>query len=143
MLFRSNRVFRAVHSVKGVAGFLGFDHINKLAHALESVLDLVRKERLGMTGELVDVLLAATDTLRGLIEHAQESNGLPIEEPLQRLQVFLSPTAGSAQAKAKAVEIGPDEWMLELHLVLPRIALALKQPVASVIDTLGGFGPCR
>ena len=56
-----NKVFRAVHSVKGVAGFLGLQRINELAHVLESTLDLVRKNRLEPSGSLVEVLLAAIE----------------------------------------------------------------------------------
>jgi two-component system chemotaxis sensor kinase CheA len=138
---RVNRVFRAVHSVKGVAGFLGFDHINKLSHALESVLDLVRKDRLETSPELVDVLLAATDSLRGLVEHVQESNQIPIEEQLQRLQRFLDPNAAAAaHAPATAAEIAADEWLLELDLVLPRIALAKGCGIAGVVDAVGKLG---
>lgn len=138
---RVNRVFRAVHSVKGVAGFLGFDHINKLSHALESVLDLVRKDRLETSPELVDVLLAATDSLRGLVEHVQESNQIPIDEQLQRLQRFLDPNAAAAaHAPATAAEIAADEWLLELDLVLPRIALAKGCGIAGVVDAVGKLG---
>lgn len=136
---RVNRVFRAVHSVKGVAGFLGFDHINKLSHALESVLDLVRKDRLETSPELVDVLLAATDSLRGLVEHVQESNQIPIDEQLQRLQRFLDPNAAAA-AHAPASELAADEWLFELDLVLPRIALAKGCGIGGVVDAVGKLG---
>jgi two-component system chemotaxis sensor kinase CheA len=138
---RVNRVFRAVHSVKGVAGFLGFDHINKLSHALESVLDLVRKDRLETSAELVDALLAATDSLRGLVEHVQESNQMPIDDQLQRLQGFLDANAAAAaHAPAAATEVAADEWLFELDLVLPRIALAKGCSVAEIVDAVGKLG---
>ena len=137
-----NRVFRAVHSVKGVAGFLGFDNINKLSHALESVLDLVRKDRLEMSAELVDVLLAAIDALRNLIEHVTESNTLAIEQPLQRLQVYLTPGAGRAAMTppATAVELEPDQWLLELNLVMASVALACSCPIEALVDLVGSLG---
>ena len=138
---RVNRVFRAVHSVKGVAGFLGFDTINKLSHALESVLDLVRKSRLDPSPELVDVLLAATDCLRGLVEHVQESNQTPIEEQLHRLQHFLdAPAAAAAAAKAVATELAAGEWLVEVDLVLPRIALARSCTISEVVDSVARLG---
>lgn len=138
---RVNRVFRAVHSVKGVAGFLGFDTINKLSHALESVLDLVRKSRLETSPELVDVLLAATDCLRGLVEHVQESNQVSVDEQLHRLQHFLdAPAAAAAAAKASATELAAGEWLVEVDLVLPRIALARGCSVPEVVDSLARLG---
>ena len=138
---RVNRVFRAVHSVKGVAGFLGFDTINKLSHALESVLDLVRKSRLDTSPELVDVLLAAIDCLRGLVEHVQESNQTPIDEQLHRLQHFLdAPAATAAAAQAAATELAAGEWLVEVDLVLPRIALARSCTVAEIVDSVAKLG---
>ncbi|MBL8753814.1 MAG: chemotaxis protein CheW [Planctomycetes bacterium] len=134
-----NRVFRGVHSVKGVAGFLGFDNINKLAHSLESVLDLVRKERLGMSPELADVLLGATDRLRDLIEHVADSNGMAIDDQIGSLQRFLDPGL-APRPKAAAVEVGSDEWLLQLSLVLPRIALAACCPAAAIVEIVGRLG---
>ena len=52
-----NRIFRAVHSVKGVAGFFGLDVISKLSHAMESLLMRVRDGEFPLTAEMVDVLL--------------------------------------------------------------------------------------
>ena len=140
---RVNRVFRAVHSVKGVAGFLGLDHINRLSHGLESVLDLVRKDRLDPTPELVDALLAATDSLRGLVEHVNESNDIAIDDQLVRLQQFLDPpTAGTAVSDrpAPTAEVGPDEWLVEVDLVLPRVALARGCRITEVVDLVGKLG---
>ena len=137
-----NRVFRGVHSVKGVAGFLGLDCIQKLAHGLESVLDLVRKDRLAISAELTDVLLAATDRLRELIEKVTDSNTMAIDDQLAKLQQFLDPKSANAPKAppAAAVEVGPTEWLLQLSLVLPRIALAMACPATGLPDSLAKFG---
>ncbi|MBL8731972.1 MAG: chemotaxis protein CheW [Planctomycetes bacterium] len=141
-----NRVFRAVHSVKGVAGFLGLEHINKLSHKLESVLDLVRKGRLDVSADLCSALLFATDALRELIDHVTDSNTIPIEEPIGRLQVFLegSPVAGAgARPMAPpvvAVEAAADEWVVELAVVTARVALALNSTPDEVVDTIARLG---
>ena len=52
-----NRVFRAIHSIKGGAGFLAFEGLKGLSHAMESVLMLVRDGKLSVSPELMDVLL--------------------------------------------------------------------------------------
>lgn len=62
-----NRVFRAVHSIKGAAGFLGMMKINDLAHSLENVLNRMRNRELAPNSEIVDLLLRAADLLRTLI----------------------------------------------------------------------------
>lgn len=81
-----NNIFRCVHSVKGVASFLGLDTIQELAHTLESTLDLVRKQRLEPTGELTSVLLAAIDELKSLIDQAEHSNGTDVASHLEALR---------------------------------------------------------
>lgn len=141
-----NRVFRAVHSVKGVAGFLGLEHINKLSHKLESVLDLVRKGRLDVSADLCSALLFATDALRELIDHVTDSNTIPIEEPIGRLQVFLegSPVAGAGARPTAppvvAVEAAADEWVVELAVVMARVALALNSTPDAVVDSIARLG---
>ena len=137
-----NRVFRAVHSVKGVAGFLGFDHINRLAHALESVLDLVRKDRLEMSGPLADALLASTDRLRELIENVNDSNTLSIDEALVRLQGYLEPPTAKPAAgpPVREIHLAPDEWLLELSVVVPTLAAGLGILSDGVADAIGRLG---
>lgn len=41
-----NKVFRAIHSIKGAAGFLGLSVINRLSHAMENVLNQIRNREL-------------------------------------------------------------------------------------------------
>jgi two-component system chemotaxis sensor kinase CheA len=55
--------FRAFHTIKGLAAFLKLPRIRELAHAAESVLDLVRKHELALTSAHVDILLVAADAL--------------------------------------------------------------------------------
>lgn len=62
-----NRVFRAVHSIKGAAGFLGLTKINDLAHRGENVLNQMRNRELAPNRQIVDLLLRSCDTLRTLI----------------------------------------------------------------------------
>lgn len=63
-----NSVFRAIHSIKGGAGFLGLTKVNDLAHAAENVLNKIRMRELTPSTEIVDLLLRSADLLRTLIE---------------------------------------------------------------------------
>jgi two-component system chemotaxis sensor kinase CheA len=56
-------VFRAFHSIKGLAGFLDLDQIQLLTHEVETVLDAVRNGRLVVSSALVDVVLQSVDYL--------------------------------------------------------------------------------
>ena len=59
-----NAIFRAFHTIKGLAGFLLFSSVQGLAHEVESLLDLARNRRLELTPEIVDLVLESTDVLR-------------------------------------------------------------------------------
>jgi two-component system chemotaxis sensor kinase CheA len=60
-----NAVFRAFHTIKGLAGFLEFDSIRALAHEVETLLDRARGGTLAVTPNVVDVILESTDVMRG------------------------------------------------------------------------------
>jgi two-component system chemotaxis sensor kinase CheA len=59
-----NAVFRAFHTIKGLAGFLEFPLIQALAHEVETLLDLARTFVLEVTPAVVDVILESTDVVR-------------------------------------------------------------------------------
>lgn len=59
-----NQVFRAFHTFKGGAGFLGIEPIQSLAHELESLLDAARQNKLHIDREVIDVILAGGDALQ-------------------------------------------------------------------------------
>ena len=63
-----NDVFRHIHSVKGTASYLGLANISKLAHAAESMLELLRnQEKVVMSEEDLDMLFEALDLLRDMV----------------------------------------------------------------------------
>ncbi len=84
-----NRVFRAVHSIKGGFGFFGLTHIKDLAHVMENVLGQARDGSLSMNAGIVDVLLTGLDKLRVLIADVDQSQTIPIETELAGLQAIL------------------------------------------------------
>lgn len=62
-----NKIFREVHSLKGLAGMLGFGEISELSHNLEDMLDRLRMGKIEITKELVDLLYDALDALNRLV----------------------------------------------------------------------------
>ncbi len=68
-----NRVFRAIHSIKGAAGFFAFEALKKLSHMAENVLMPIRDGMLTLTPEVMDALLAAVDKLRVMVDDVQAS----------------------------------------------------------------------
>ena len=65
---RLNSVFRLFHSVKGSAGYLGFEGIKGLTHEAEALLEVFLKEKIKPTADSLDVIYQTIDMLRALIK---------------------------------------------------------------------------
>ncbi len=66
-----NAVFRGFHTIKGLAGFLELWAMQKLAHEVETVLDLARNSQLTITRAAIDVMLEGADHLRRWLTHLE------------------------------------------------------------------------
>ncbi len=94
-----DKVFRAIHSVKGGAGFLQLTSIAKLSHAMENLLSAVRADEIQLTREIIDALLAGVDMVNSMFEAPAESNDVDIT-PIRDKLLKLLAEASSDQAKA-------------------------------------------
>jgi len=62
-----NKIFREVHSLKGLAGMLGFGDISELSHSLEDMLDRLRMGKIEISKDLIDLLYDSVDSLNRLV----------------------------------------------------------------------------
>ena len=74
-----NAVFRAVHSVKGGAGIFGFETLVGFAHVFETVLDAMRSDKLAVTPDNVDLMLASSDVLTDLVNMSRAGETPPAD----------------------------------------------------------------
>jgi two-component system chemotaxis sensor kinase CheA len=74
------RLFRAAHTLKGNAESLGVGAMATCAHALESVLDAVRRRSLAVSAALVSLLLDAHDALRAMLAVVAKGESARIDE---------------------------------------------------------------
>jgi two-component system chemotaxis sensor kinase CheA len=98
-----NKVFRAAHSIKGGAGFMGLDNIKELSHRMENVLGMIRSREMVPNPEIINILLLASDTLRNLISDVGTSNHVDISEHIDALV-----TLASTQSLSKKSETEPE-----------------------------------
>jgi two-component system, chemotaxis family, sensor kinase CheA len=106
-----NSVFRAFHTFKGGSGFLNLKPINRLAHELESLLDLARQGKLVINGETANLVLAGGDTLRQFVDaiQAQLASGsaspirIPIGTLLESVSRIIEPIVTGRPAPAAPV----------------------------------------
>lgn len=97
-----NKVFRAAHSIKGGAGFMGLTTIQELSHATENVLGLIRGKKLIPTPEIINVLLIASDQLQSMIEDVHNSNEVDISAHLLPLNAIADGTFSQPAGEASA-----------------------------------------
>lgn len=154
-----NPLFRAMHSIKGSAGFLGLHQLEHLAHATETLLDAMRKGIVPPSAPVTDLLLRVADRLQGRVDglpESEKSDSPKDGELMDRLKEFASGKAPAAPAPQSAAappsppsslpEIDPallQEFMAEAREHLASLAeglLALesdgKSPVTGAIDPL-------
>ncbi|GAC1572960.1 MAG: hypothetical protein NVS3B7_03910 [Candidatus Elarobacter sp.] len=85
-----NSLFRALHTIKGSAGMLEFTSVQQVAHKLENVYDLLRKDRMPLTESGINLLFEGRDVLTALVRAAISDGEMPqgAEEYVERLDSF-------------------------------------------------------
>ncbi|WOO36553.1 chemotaxis protein CheA [Anaerocolumna sp. AGMB13020] len=99
-----NEIFRAAHSLKGMAGTMGFKRMQRLTHDMENVFSEIRNGKMGVTAELVDVLFKGLDALEGYLSNIQASadeGTEDYEEIIQQLNSILNAGLGKAAEDVK------------------------------------------
>jgi two-component system chemotaxis sensor kinase CheA len=112
-----NTIFRAWHTLKGVAGFLGLKEIASLAHKMESQMDLARKGELVLGPGPIDVFLEGNDCLKALIaaiEPAMKGEPFLIPENYDALINKLSTHLSGDISAPATTSKGADKKMGEL-----------------------------
>jgi two-component system chemotaxis sensor kinase CheA len=96
-------IFRAVHTIKGTCGFLGFSKLESVAHAGESLMSLLRDGALQVNQPITDALLAMVDAVREMLAsiEATESEGERDDSALiETLHALQSGEANASPAEA-------------------------------------------
>ena len=123
-----NRIFRAVHSMKGGAGFFGFTMLKDLSHVMENLLMNIRDGSLQPTPEVIDSLLAGLDKLNTMMEDVTQSDQVPCQDEIQKIGKLLNPDAAS---KAPTPVIADAEKMFRDELVFSAKRQAVLDALAS------------
>lgn len=70
-----NEIFRVAHTIKGMAGTMGFTKMTKLTHDMENVLHAIRNDEIKVTSGLVDVLFKCLDALENYVNSVITTGG--------------------------------------------------------------------
>ena len=95
-----NSLFRALHTIKGSAGMLEFGAVQQVAHKLENVFDLLRKDRMPLTESGINLLFEGRDVLTALVRAAVDDGEAPagVDDYTTRLDDFAAVYDSTAQA---------------------------------------------
>lgn len=99
-----NATFRAMHTLKGGAGFLGLEAIVETAHAAEDVLGKLRNGELQLTPELNDLILEAVDFIRSALAKYEAGEEVQVPEDLVARLRKLEESAVSKQEEEATVD---------------------------------------
>jgi two-component system chemotaxis sensor kinase CheA len=126
-------IFRAFHTIKGIAGFLELTDVREVSHETESLLDHARNGDLKLTAQVIDVILAAADYLNREVTRiaaGEVEDGAPIDRLLADVRAvvarnFATKSSPDLQALSLAVETPVAEKAPEAKPEEPELAPAV------------------
>lgn len=150
-----NRVFRAMHTIKGSGAMFGFDEIASFTHEVETVFDMVRNGKLSVNRRLLDLTLQSRDHISTLLDASAglgEVDSAHGDELIASLRLLLpqvetesqSPSETlSAQCMQPLAEENAEEktWRIRFR-PNPEILLCGTNPI-SLINELRSLGVCH
>ncbi len=122
-----NRLFRAMHTIKGSGAMFGFDAISEFTHHVETTLDKVRSGEIPVSKTLIDLILVSRDRITAMLA---EANGGPAVDPqdgeniIALLKALLDP---DGSAPAPAPEPSPLETAPAAQTVAQKVPEAEKE----------------
>lgn len=141
-------IFGAMHSLKGVFGFLGFAAAQELAHESENIIDQARKRRRGLLRDECDGLLHVVDILNELIQLLLNHSNNPksplplipdnytvVREQIRQLAAIQASESSAASPAIKTIENNDAR-----ESTRAAIAALIRVPVGKLdllIDTIG------
>ncbi|MBQ1192896.1 MAG: chemotaxis protein CheA [Lachnospiraceae bacterium] len=102
-----NEIFRAAHSLKGMAGTMGYKRMQHLTHMMENALSEIRSGNMSVTEDLVDILFQCLDALEVYLDQICETSDEGTEDNeaiIARLNNFMSGGTNAPVPVAKADE---------------------------------------
>jgi len=127
-------VFRAMHTIKGNAGFFGLNTIRDLAHALEDLLSCIRNGEMVMTRANADAVLEGVDLLNRFLENPESSNGVDTSEIVGRLRGLIAHDVGDEKGEElRKVHTLQDEGGEDLNLDLTGLDLGKVRPAQHLV----------
>ena len=126
-------IFRPVHSIKGNSAFFGLMKLKKLAHELETLLDMARKEQLIPDQGIISILLTGMDRLKNMLTRTRDGQA-EIEDEAQ-FDALVEEVIQARDMQGDHVAIGPKllKSLDELKKACADLETSYDQEIESII----------
>lgn len=116
-----NEIFRSAHTLKGMAGSMGFEDLASLTHEMENVLDMLRNSKLTISSEIMDVIFQCVDLIEKMVNIIEQGGDgkADVEEVVMKLTSIQDPTS---KIQSNKIDHIPDA---ETELVLDEYQLSV------------------
>lgn len=113
-----NEMFRSAHTLKGMAGTMGYDSLAKLTHKMENVFDLLKKETIKADSQSIGLIFDCLDSISAIVEDLREGGegDLDIAELVGRLNA-VSEGGSVASTIDQPVSEKEDNFNSQLHFI--------------------------
>ncbi|AIY89720.1 Signal transduction histidine kinase CheA [Geoglobus acetivorans] len=138
-----NEIFRLAHTIKGMAGFMGYKRVEELCHKLENVMGAVRDGKIQITSDIVDVLLSAIDLLEVLVDKIEEEGNdhQDISQVITELQRILKEDVKiETGGRQKTERIHEDEANIRINITLAEDCVMKSVRALLIIESLKEIG---
>lgn len=102
-----NRLFRAMHTIKGSGAMFGFDEIADFTHHVETVLDRVREGFVPVSKNLIDLILASRDHISAMLEISSEGMEGTVQNPQKIIQGLKALLLCDKDKKESSKDVSP------------------------------------
>lgn len=139
-----NEIFRAAHSLKGMAGTMGFKRMQHLTHDMENVFQEVRGDKISVNSKMIDLLFECLDALDKYLETIKETSNEGTEDNeaiIKELNDFIAqasgvePAAPEPEKEEKASEVTGGEGEKEKKFLKVELDDAEKKAIKNAEES--------
>ncbi|MBO5508931.1 MAG: Hpt domain-containing protein, partial [Lachnospiraceae bacterium] len=98
-----NEIFRAAHSLKGMAGTMGYKRMQRLTHDMENVFSEIRNGKLNVNADMVDIVFKCLDAIEGYLNNIIETSDEGTEDNEELIGLLNAALEGGCDAPKEAV----------------------------------------
>ncbi len=108
-------LFRPLHTIKGIAGFLNLRDVNRLTHEMETILDQGRKGTMSINTGIVDLVFSGVDALKVQIDFIRQFMAAPTADPCPQPDIREIMTLLQRAARGEFTEAAPPTPEQQVH----------------------------